>query len=173
MVIGLPSWGGVTRCLVNGVAAFCCLWVSACSADDKVPVGYMFVNHTNNGIVYMTVNGQGGVLVAAPLGESGTACCAVVPKKWRPDLRVTIGWQEDSNVKKDEKGRDVVHDGVPVRIEGAKHSRTVSIPEYKESDLGDLVAHVMPGNEVVVKISMQGPSHPDYRPRNPTQRPRQ
>ena len=145
----------------------------ACAGEDKVSTGYMVVNHTNGGIVYVTVNQQGGILGAYPLSGSGDACCVTIPVRWRSDLKVTIGWQDDSTEKLDAAGRVVLRDGKPVLIPGQKYLRTVPIEEYQASNLGTMKIHILPDKNVVVTVSMLMPHHPSYLPKNPTQRPRQ
>jgi hypothetical protein len=157
-------------CLRVGVALLVAL--SACAEDDKVSTNYMLVNHTDGGIVEVTVNRRGGVLEAAPLGESGRACCVTIPKHWRPELRVTIGWDDDSTEQLDAAGKPVLRDGKPVLIPGQRYTRTVPIQEYKRESLGEMYIHIFPDKSVVVTVSFITPSHPDYLPKNPSQRPR-
>jgi hypothetical protein len=157
------------RALIAIACAFVGL-LSACGEEKKVSVGYEAVNHTDVWIHEVTVDGRGGVLAAESKGGSGTACCVSIPQRWRPDLLVTIGWQDDSTKKLDGAGKPIIHDGKPVLIEGQKYSRTVAIQEYKESDVGSLKIHILENRDVVLKVSMLSPFHPDYRPANPMQR---
>ena len=147
--------------------------LSACADDDKVSPNYSVVNHTNAWVLDVTVNDRGGILGASPLGESGQACCVTIPKKWRPDLQVTIGWQDDSTKQLDSDGKPVKNDGRYVLIPGQKYSRTVPIQEYEPDKLGTLYIHILPDRNVIVTVSMLAPFHPDYLPNNPTQGPRQ
>lgn len=147
--------------------------LSACADNDKVSTNYSVVNHTDIGVVDITVNHTGGILAAHPLGESGQACCVTVPRKWRPDLKVTIGWQDDSTKQLDNDGKPMKNDGRYVLIPGQKYSRTVPIQEYQPDKLGTLYIHILPDRNVTVTVSMLAPFHPDYLPKNPTQRHRQ
>ena len=147
--------------------------LSACADDDKVSTNYMVVNHTDIGVVDITVNHTGGILGAYPLGQSGDACCVTVPKKWRPDLKVTVGWQDDSIKKLDSEGKPMKNDGRYVLIPGQKYSRTVPIQQYQSNNIGGLFIHILPDRNVIVTVSMLMPSHPDYLPKNPLQGPRQ
>jgi hypothetical protein len=147
--------------------------LSACSADDKVSTNYMVVNHTNVWVLDVMVNDRGGILGASPLGQSGRACCVTVPKKWRPDLQVIIGWQDDSTKQIDSDGKPMKNDGRYVLIPGQKYSRTVPIQEYQPDKLGTLYIHILPDRSVTVTVSMLAPFHPDYLPKNPLQGPRQ
>jgi hypothetical protein len=146
--------------------------VSACAEEDKVSTNYMLVNHTNGGIVEVTVNQRGGVLVADPFNGSGSACCVTIPKRWRPELNVTIGWDDDSTEQIDAAGKPILRDGKPVLIPGRRYTRTVPIQEYKRDDLGEMYIHILPDKSVIVKVSFITPSHPNYLPKNPLQRPR-
>ncbi len=147
--------------------------LSACADNDKVSTNYSVVNHTDAWVLEVTVNDRGGILGASPLGESGDACCVTVPKRWRPDLQVTIGWQDDSTKKLDSDGKPMKNDGRYVLIPGQKYSRTVPIQEYQPDNLGTLYIHILPDRNVTVTVSMRTPSNPDYLPKNPSQRPRQ
>jgi hypothetical protein len=147
--------------------------LSGCGEEQKISVGYRVVNHTNGGVVYITVNQQGGILVADPLGESGDACCVSIPRQWRPELQVTVGWQDDSTKQLDAAGKPVMRDGKPVLVPGQKYTRTVPIQEYKPNNLGTMNFHILPDKSVIATVSMLTPTHPDYLPKNPLQRPRQ
>jgi Protein of unknown function (DUF3304) len=147
--------------------------LSGCSEEEKISVGYRVVNHTDVGVVYITVDQQGGVLGANPRGESGDACCVNIPSQWRPELRVTVGWQDDSTEQLDAAGKPVMRDGKHVLIPGQKYSRTVPIQEYKPNNVGAMNLHILPDKNVIATVSMLTPTHPDYLPKNPLQRPRQ
>jgi Protein of unknown function (DUF3304) len=147
--------------------------LSGCGEEQKISVGYRVVNHTNGGVVYITVNQQGGILVADPLGGSGDACCVSIPRQWRPELQVTVGWQDDSTKQLDAAGKPVMRDGKHVLNPGQKYSRTVPIQEYKPNNLGTMNLHILPDKNVIAAVSMLMPTHPDYLPKNPLQRPRQ
>jgi len=83
----------------------------ACSGDETVGVSYAAYNHTNEDIVSIVINGEGGIMNASAHGEGGRMCCIVLPKRWRPGLMATIKWQLDGDWLKDEKGKEVIRDG--------------------------------------------------------------
>lgn len=147
--------------------------LSACAKDDKVSTNYTVVNHTRGGVVYITVDQQGGILGAGPHSQSGDACCVTIPKQWRPDFRVTIGWQDDSTEQLDADGKPILRDGRPVLVPGEKYLRTVPIEEYASNNLGTMKIHILPDKNVIVVVSLLAPFHPDYLPKNPLQGPRQ
>ena len=147
--------------------------LSACADNDKVSTNYSVVNHTDIGVVDITVNHTGGILAAHPLGQSGRACCVTVPKRWQPALKVTIGWQDDSTEVLDSEGKPMKNDGRYVLIRGQKYSRSVPIQEYQPDKLGTMYIHILPDRNVTVTVSTLAPFHPDYLPKNPTQRHRQ
>lgn len=146
--------------------------LSACAEHEKVSTNYMVINHTDAWVIDVTVNKQGGVLIAGALGQSGRACCVTLPKAWRPDLRVTIGWRDDSAEQLDASGKPIMHDGKPVLIRGQSYSRTAPIQEYSRDQLGTMYIHILPDKNVIVVTSMLTPGHPEYLPKNPLQRQR-
>ena len=111
----------------------CTAWLlAACQPQDNtIAVPYGAVNHSDIGIASIVINGQGGILAPPKHGQAGGVCCVVVPRQWHPGLTVTIQWRENGTFKKDDKGREVLDDGVPVLIEAPWKTRTVPIPRYE------------------------------------------
>jgi hypothetical protein len=122
-------------------------------------------------VVSFLINGEGGVLNVSPQGGGGkTACCVVLPKRWRPDLKVTVKWRVAGTWLKDAQGKDVIENGQQVLVEAPWQTRTVPVPEYTDKDLGHFGVHFLPNDQVQVKVSFIYPEHRDYRPANPSQR---
>ena len=129
------------------------------------------MNHTDDGVATFYINGEGGILNVYPQGGGGgTVCCVTLPKRWRPDLNVTIKWRKAGHWLLDERGKEVIRDEMKVLVEGPWIERTVPVPEYTEKDLSHFDVHFMPGDQVQVKVSFIYPPHKDYRPLYPKQR---
>lgn len=125
--------------------------LAACSGDETVAVSYAAYNHTDEDIVSIVINGEGGIMNASAHGEGGRMCCIVLPKRWRPGLMATFKWQLDGDWLKDEKGKEVIRDGKTVLVPGPWKERTVEVPKY-EGELGTFFIHIFPGD--VVKVLM-------------------
>ena len=137
---------------LSTLALSLCLFLAACGGDEKIGVSYLGLNYTDKNIVSVVVNGEGGILdVPAQGGGGGIVCCVVIPKKWRPGLKVTIKWQEGGTFQLDQNGNRLYNNGVPVVIEGPWKERTVDIPEYKT--LGVFYIVFFSGDEVKVAVS--------------------
>ena len=128
----------------------CTAWLlAACQPQDNtIAVPYGAVNHSDIGIASIVINGQGGILAPPKHGQAGGVCCVVVPRQWHPGLTVTIQWRENGTFKKDDKGREVLDDGVPVLIEAPWKTRTVPIPRYAQGEIGDFYVFFYPGDDV-------------------------
>ena len=127
-----------------------CLLLAACG-EETVPVSYSGFNNTDKSIVSIIVNGEGGILHAPAHDGGGQVCCVIIPKHWRPGLKVTIKWQEGGTFQLDQNGNRLYNNGVPVVIEGPWKERTVDIPEYKT--LGVFYIVFFSGDEVKVAVS--------------------
>ena len=132
------------------LAAMLSLLLVACS-EETVPVSYSGLNNTDKSIVSIIVNGEGGVLDAPANGGGAHVCCVIIPKKWRPDLKVNIKWQEDGDWLLDENGMEVIRKGKRVYVPAPWKERTVDIPEYKT--MGVFYIVFFPNDEVKVAVS--------------------
>ena len=134
------------------------LALSGC--DSKPPtwaVSYGAVNHTDKYIVAIAINGEGGILTAPMHGQGGGVCCVIVPQRWTPGLNVTVKWEEDGKLIRDEKGNIQYFDGAPKYIPGPVKTQTVPLPKYEKS--GDLYVFFFPGD--VVKVALT--SSPEWK----------
>ena len=131
--------------------------LTACFEEADGAVSYLAVNHTDRSIVSITVNGEGGILGAPAQGGGGEMCCVTLPSKWRPGLKVTIGWENDGDWLLDARGEEVIRDGKRVYVPLPWKTRTVDVPEYKGEDAGGrLHIHFLPNDEVKVLRSVMG-----------------
>ena len=141
--------------LVGGVLL--AVLLQGCFEEEKVGVGYMGANHTDKTKVEITINGEGGIMIAMRHGYGSKVCCVMLPAKWRPDLSVTVSWEDDPTVQLDERGQRVTRNGVPVLIKAPRMSRTVKVEEYKVPDV--LWIHFFPGDEIKVVSTQYWPGH--------------
>ena len=146
--------GWLLACLIGFVLV-------ACSGDETIAVSYAAYNHTNEDIVSIVINGEGGILDADAHGGGGRMCCVVLPKRWRPGLMATIKWQLDGDWLKDEQGKEVIRDGKTVLVPGPWKERTVEVPNYK-GEMGTFFIHIFPGDEVKVLMNIYGAGNPQH-----------
>lgn len=135
--------------------------LAACFEEETVGVSYSANNHTDKWIVSIIINGEGGILGAAPQGQGGGVCCVVLPRKWRPGLRAKIEWIYDSTSLLDAHGKEVIKDGQPVLIAPPWNEKTIEVPQYDDR-MGYFQLHIYPNGEVKSVVSNLLPHHPDY-----------
>lgn len=159
------------RLAVTAAALLLCLPLSACLEEETAALPYLGVNHTDKWVSSFLINGEGGVINVPPQGGGGkTTCCVILPKRWRPDLKVTIKWQGGGKWLTDADGKEVIRDGRQVLVEDPWIERSVPVPKYTEKDLAHFDVHFLPDDQVQVKVSFYYPPHKDYRPTYPKQR---
>jgi hypothetical protein len=94
-------------------------------------------------------SGAGGELID-PFGAGGTMCCAVLPKVWRPGIRLQV----DTSYWLDKQP-----DG---KLPEIKQTRVVDVPRYVDGKPGELwVLREADGNVSVVSSDFQ-PDHPKW-----------
>lgn len=162
----MPAWLWITLAVVPLSAL-----LTSCVQNESEALPYLGVNHTDEWVPTFFINGEGGVLNLPPQGGGGgSVCCVTIPKRWTPNLEVTVRWRKQGYWLKDAQGKDVIRDGDRVLIEGSWVERTVPVPEYTDKDLSHFDVHFLPGDQVQVKVSFIYPEHKDYLPRYPHQR---
>ena len=134
-----------------------CILITACFEEEKETVSYVAYNHTDDGIVSIIINGEGGILGADPQGGGGEMCCILLPKKWRPGLKAAIKWRIDGDWLLDAEGKEVIRDGKRVYVPAPWKERTVEVPKYEE--MGRFYIHFLPKDEIKVAVSLVGPGH--------------
>jgi|GEM_PF-3593201 len=130
-----------------------CSLFALSGCDGNTPtwaVSYGAVNHTDKYIVAISINGEGGVLTAPMHGQGGGVCCVIVPQRWTPGLSVTVKWEEDGKLIRDEKGNIKYFDGAPKYIPGPVKTQTVPLPKYDKE--GRFFVFFFPGD--VVKVAL-------------------
>lgn len=133
------------------------LALTACFEEEMEGVSYQGANHSDIAAMYVTLNGEGGIMIANEHGYSGNICCVNVPKKWRSGLTVTVGWQDEGSWLLDGSGKEVIRNGNTVLVPAPRKSKTVQIPEYTTPET--LWVHFFPNDEVKVVMSKYWPGH--------------
>lgn len=137
-----------------------CILLTACFEEKKEAVSYVAYNHTDDGIVSIIINGEGGILGADPQGGGGEMCCVILPKKWRPGLMATIKWRVDGDWLLDAQGKEVIRDGKRVYVPAPWKERTVEVPKYEE--MGRFYIHFLPKDEIKVAVSLYDPGRAEH-----------
>jgi hypothetical protein len=138
-------------CLLCGTAALTLALATLAACNDAQPRGSSAAstigveltgyNHTDKTIGAFYVNGQWGSNITPGSGGGSFVCCADLPIPWRPDLEVTVKWED--------------HDGV-------MHERKVPVPRYEPKQLGGLNVHFLRNGDIKVFANMLSLWHPDY-----------
>jgi hypothetical protein len=140
-----------TVCLIVGFG------LSGCDRSATVNVNVHGVNYTDRVFSYVvrdpqakdSSSGAGGELID-PFGAGGTMCCAVLPKVWRPGIRLQV----DTTYWLDKQP-----DG---KLPEIKQTRVVDVPRYVDGKPGELwVLREADGNVSVVSSDFQ-PDHPKW-----------
>ncbi|WP_207556557.1 DUF3304 domain-containing protein [Paraburkholderia acidicola] len=124
-----------------GVLLMLCMGLAACQqhddTQDRVPVGLTGIDHLADhlSVQAFSVDGTDGFQA----GQGGrTVCCVTLPRKWRPDMNVTVGWNVTN--WRDCKGNDY----------------EVVVPVEKYGDPEQLWVHFMADGKVRVVSSAYG-----------------
>ena len=117
----------------------------ACAAgkDEGIGTGITGIDHLADHLSVQNfwVDGYN----AAQAGKGGrTVCCATLPRKWRPGLKVQVRWEVVN-------WRD---------SKGACYIRDVPVEPYEE--VGQLWVHFLSDGGVRVVSSIDGPRSPSY-----------
>jgi hypothetical protein len=135
----------------------CLLSLSFLTACEKptVNVSLHGVNYSDATFFYAVADPQtpekpaGGETID-PFGAGGTTCCAVLPRQWRPGLKLLVRtsyWTEDRVTKK---------------ISEFKDKQTVEVPQYLDGKPGELwVLREADGKISVISSDFQ-PDHPKW-----------
>jgi hypothetical protein len=91
-------------------------------------------NHTNIGVEEFYVDGVFGGISYPQTGGGSHLCCATIPRRWHPDMKMTVKWQKD---------------GSNVWL-----SKEVTIQRYDRP--GELQVHFLDKDEVRVVITIYG-----------------
>jgi hypothetical protein len=142
------------------------LFVSGCSVGESEYLAddLSGVNHTSEAINYFSVNGYGGGNIQ-PHGFGGGACCMLMPRKWRPGLKIFVKWETDPNPRARLPALGTAsYDAAYAEHEKnyRQHGAVVEIPKYETSELCSITIHFLPCNSLKATTVCQGYRHPDY-----------
>jgi len=155
------------------LCALTLLTLTACSSTPErlgAPIeGY---SHTSAAINSFSVNGAGGSNIG-PHSGGGQTCCALLPVKWQPGLKVVVEWEKDPNSTASrnwpslsdwEARRKAIAEH---RAKYTRHRAVVEVAPY--DGLGVVTVHFLPCNQVKVAAGTtrpRMPSHPYHYPLN-------
>ncbi|RYF28051.1 MAG: DUF3304 domain-containing protein [Comamonadaceae bacterium] len=123
-------------------------WLGGCQ-EPTAGVSVVAYNHTIDRSIYMfTVDGRYGGGVSPESGGGGMVCCAQLPRRWHPDLKVRIRWEYQG--------------GTEIPPPPPPHEVDVSVPRYQPAEMDELNVHFYPDHKVKVVVSNKTILHPDY-----------
>ena len=133
-----------------------------CSAEDEAKpdrlAGSSIVgmNYTDKGIQWFAVDKAAGARIG-PYGISADVCCAIYPREWTPDLKVTVKWERSD-------GREP--DGKRWKLNSVEKT----IPFEKYTEPGELYVTFLPNDDVRIYVYhgvVNGPAFPLGQPKKP------
>lgn len=116
------------------------LSIGGCFGEEKATPTIIGYNHTGMYIHRFSVNGYWAGNLFEHSGGGSRICCASIPRKFRPGLKVTIEWETDDD-----------------KI----YQREVEIPPYGDS-ISRFNVHFLSDGNVKVFVGMGGLRSPDY-----------
>jgi hypothetical protein len=141
------------------------LALSGCYKEENVSVSYLAFNRTTEHVLFITINGQGGILHADAMGGGGgEMCCVTIPKRWHPGLQATVGWQAEGNWELDAQGKEVIRDGRRVLIPAPRQSAVAVVHPYSDDEGGGVQLHFLPGGKVEIVRTSLMPTHRNFKP---------
>ncbi|BEP75444.1 DUF3304 domain-containing protein [Variovorax sp. V59] len=140
---GFCSWA-----VLRGLALGACALLIGCG-DERVPASVEGYNHmTDRSILSFTVDGAGGPNIGPESGGGKSSCCASIPARWRPGMKVKVEWSYGSGAE-----------GTPPPP--PPQEAEIEIPEYS-SRAGSIQAHFYLNHKVKVVVATYGIEHPRY-----------
>ena len=122
--------------------------MAACG-DDTVPASIGGYNHIpDRAILSFSVDNSGGANLAPESGETGSMCCAALPRRWHPGMKARVSWTYGSSD----------HNASEPPI----HEAVVEIPEYSSKRPGNVHVHFYKNHQVKVVVARYGIEHPRY-----------
>lgn len=135
-----------------------CLFLGAagCSVgqSDYLAGNLNGVNHTSAGINHFSVNGYGGPNIS-PFGYGGGACCVMLPRIWRPGLKMIVEWELDPDpyAESPPLGTDEFRKFMAEhKAKYQRHMAVVEVPLYGEDPCSPEI-HFLPCNQIKVSTS--------------------
>ncbi|QAU23565.1 DUF3304 domain-containing protein [Dyella sp. M7H15-1] len=118
------------------------MMLSSCyNRNESIGLDVVGYNHTDRDIGWFSVgNGGGGVLLKHKQG--GFACCASIPRTYKPGMAVTVRWGG---------------------VERETQEQVVEVPPYTSKDTGVFAVHFLRNGSVkVFATDLVILSNPDY-----------
>ena len=129
-----------------------CSEKEAAKPDTTAGGSVVGLNYTGEGIQWFLVDGAGGGGVNR-YGISGDVCCAMYPRKWTPELKVTVKWvRSDCEGQRQLCTLELIKQGIKWPYKSVE--KTVPIEKYTEP--GEVYVAFLPNDEVRVYISNVG-----------------
>jgi hypothetical protein len=140
--------------------------LAGCSVGESKFLGGNLggVNHTSAAINYFSVNGYGGPNIS-PHGSRGGMCCAMLPRQWRPGLKLKVEWETDPNpnARLPALGTDEYRAAYAIhKANYQQHSAIVDLPAYETETLCSLKVHFLPCNQIKVTTACMAYGQPGY-----------
>lgn len=150
------------KSLLTNIASLVIFFTLPGCIEEKPPiVGYGAYNHTDEHIVSIVVNGEGGILDAMAHTGGGGVCCVVLPRKWKPGMQAKIQWQMDGKLVRSDMGEYIIDNERKKFIPGLWKEAVVDIPKYSEKDLDQMDIHFF-DDRVELHVSAVRMGHPEY-----------
>ena len=149
---------------VRVVPVMAILILAGCnSRPERVGAPIEGYNHTSAAINRFSVNGNGGSNIG-PHSAGGQTCCASLPVKWQPGLKVIVEWEKDPNplTYLPPLGTDVYREAYKRHASNyTRHQALVEVAPYET--LGVVTVHFLYCNQVRVAAGTTRPrlkNHP-------------
>lgn len=139
--------GFVVSCLMRIV-----LWsviatgAVACGADTVTASVGGYNHMPNRAILSFSVDKASGANLAPESGETGSMCCAALPRRWHPGMKALVTWTYGSRYP----------------AEPPSFEALVDIPEYPDKRAGSVQVHFYANHQVKIVVSRYGIEHPRY-----------
>ncbi|WP_447589011.1 DUF3304 domain-containing protein [Aquipseudomonas campi] len=159
----------MTHGIVPITCLLACLAVLAGCTPSKpymLPAPVMGYNHTSASIIYFSVDGAGGPNIAPFGGGGAQTCCGMLPRQWRPGLKVLVKWEKDSDPYAYGKWPEAMFsEAWRKRMEEHRsrytyHQAIVEIPYYEKSC--GIQAHFLPCDQIRVTSTCFPLAHANY-----------
>lgn len=137
------------------------------SRPERVGAPIEGYNHTSAAINSYSVNGSGGPNLSPYSGGGSQTCCASLPVKWQPGLKVIVEWEKDPNPMgarylPPQSNWEARRKAIEAHKSNyTKHRAIVEVAPYEE--LGVVSVHFLPCSQVKVAAGTTRPrlaNHP-------------
>ncbi len=128
--------------------ALCSLLLLGCR-EPTIGLSIVGYNHTTDrSLYYFTVNGNMGSSLSPETGGGAFGCCATLPEKWHPGIKVRVVWHYDY--------------GTAIPVPPSSQEAVVEVPPYGPNDLSRLAVHFYPDQKVAVHVTTLSIRNAEY-----------